>query len=174
MAGMTGLGLGFVLYVLFVLPLILFPAAVAGIVVADWLRRRDWLLLGSFLTGAGGLWAVMSGWALVNDLTDAAVSYPGWTPIPLAMGAAATIVGAATRCGQLWPHDQAIRLTPMSTPGCAEPVIALITPGRCRWRWSVEVASTVPVASLRPSTTDDRTRQPYAPCSSWRAYSAWS
>lgn len=95
MAGMTGLGLGFVLYVLFVLPLILFPAAVAGIVVADWLRRRDWLLLGSFLTGAGGLWAVMSGWALVNDLTDAAVSYPGWTPIPLAMGAAATIVGAA-------------------------------------------------------------------------------
>jgi hypothetical protein len=95
MAGMTGLGVGFVLYVLFVLPLILFPAAVAGIVVADWLRRRDWLLLGSFLLGAGGLWAVMQGWALVNDLTDEAVSYPGWTPIPVAMGAVATIVGAA-------------------------------------------------------------------------------
>ena len=74
----------------FVFPLILFPAAVGGIVVADWLRRRDWLLLGSFLVGAGGLWAVMSGWALVNDMADAAVSTPGWTPIPLALGAAAT------------------------------------------------------------------------------------
>ena len=95
MAGMTGLGLGFVLYVLLVPPLILFPVAVAGIVVADWLRRRDWLLLGSFLVGAGGLWAVMSGWALVNDLADDAVSTPGWTPIPLALGAAVTIVGAA-------------------------------------------------------------------------------
>jgi uncharacterized membrane protein YidH (DUF202 family) len=94
LAGMTGLGLGFVLYVLFVPPLFLFPAAVAGILVTDWLRRRQWRLLGSFLVGAGGLWAAMTAWALVNDLTDDAVNYPGWTPTPLAAAVSLVILGA--------------------------------------------------------------------------------
>jgi hypothetical protein len=94
MAGMTGVALGFLLLIMFVAPLILFPIVIAGILVADWLVRRAWLVLGSFLVGAGGLWTAMQGLALINGLADEAVSYPGWTPIPLAVSAAVTLLGA--------------------------------------------------------------------------------
>jgi hypothetical protein len=95
MAGMTGTALGFLLYVMWVPPLIVFPIVVAGILVADWLARGDLLLLGSFLVGAGGLWAGLQSLSLINDLGDEAVTTPGWTPIPLALGVALTILGAA-------------------------------------------------------------------------------
>lgn len=95
MAGMTGVAVGFLLLVMWVAPLILFPLVTAAILLAAWLSRREWLVLGSFLIGAGGLWATMQGLARLNDLADPAVSIPGWTPIPLAVGTAAVIVGAA-------------------------------------------------------------------------------
>lgn len=95
MAGMTGTALGFLLYVMWVPPLILFPIVVAVIIVADWLARGELVLLGSFLVGAGGLWAGLQGLSLINDLGDEAVTTPGWTPIPLALGVAVTVLGAA-------------------------------------------------------------------------------
>lgn len=93
MAAMTGTALGFLLRLLWVAPLIVFPLAVAGILIAAWLSRREWRLLGAFLVGAGGLWAAMEVLALANDLADPAVTIPGWTPIPLAIGVAAAILG---------------------------------------------------------------------------------
>jgi hypothetical protein len=89
------MALGFLLYVMWVPPLILFPIVVGGTLAADWLARSALLLLGSFLVGAGGLWAVMQGLALINDLSDEAVSIPGWTPVPLALSVAVTILGSA-------------------------------------------------------------------------------
>jgi hypothetical protein len=95
LAGMTGIALGFVMYVMWVPPLLLFPVVVAGILMADWLVRGAMVPLGAFLIGAGGLWAAIQSVALVNDLSDEAVSIPGWTPFPLALSFAATILGAA-------------------------------------------------------------------------------
>jgi hypothetical protein len=93
MAAMTGVALGFLLRVLLVPPLLLFPLVVAGILVANWVSRREWPMLGSFLIGAGGLWTAMEGLARLNDLADPAVTFPGWTPIPLALAAASVILG---------------------------------------------------------------------------------
>jgi hypothetical protein len=93
MAAMTGVALGFLLRVLLVPPLLLFPLVVAGILVANWVSRREWPMLGSFLIGAGGLWTAMEGLARLNDLADPAITFPGWTPIPLALAAASVILG---------------------------------------------------------------------------------
>jgi hypothetical protein len=93
MAAMTGVALGFLLRVLLVPPLLVFPLVVAGILVANWVSRREWPMLGSFLIGAGGLWMAMEGLARLHDLADPAVTFPGWTPIPLALAAASVILG---------------------------------------------------------------------------------
>ena len=94
MAGMTGVAIGFLVVFLSASPLALGPVAIAGVLVAVWWRRGQVALIGAFLVGGGLLVALMNGMWLVNDLSDPAVSYPGWTPIPLAVGVAAAIMGA--------------------------------------------------------------------------------
>jgi hypothetical protein len=93
MAAMTGVALGFLLRLLFAGPLLAFPVVIGGMLIASWINRRARHLVGAFLVGAGGLWAAMDLLALASDLSDPAVSYPGWTPIPLAAGVAAVILG---------------------------------------------------------------------------------
>lgn len=112
MAGMTGVAVAFLGTVMAVLPLLLFPVAIGGVLVATWTARRQWDQLGAFLVGGGGLVAAMQGVALANDLADPAVSITGWTPIPLAAAVAATIIGIAVliadRRGRTEPglHDR--------------------------------------------------------------------
>ena len=95
MAGMTGMALGFLLLVMPVLPFALFPLAVACILAADWGRRGAWALLGALLLGGGGFWLLTELQSFVNDVSDAAVSRPGWTPVPLGLSVAAVILGSA-------------------------------------------------------------------------------
>lgn len=95
MAGMTGITIGFLVTFLSASMLALGPVAIAGVLIAAWWRRGQTALVGAFLIGGGVLVAFMNGMWLVDDLTDAAVSYPGWTPIPLGLGVAAAILGAS-------------------------------------------------------------------------------
>ena len=62
--------------------------------IADWVRHQRGRELGGFLTGAGAIWVWGEVAAVMNDLSDAAVTSPGWTPIPLAVSLAAMILGA--------------------------------------------------------------------------------
>ena len=93
MAGLTGVALAFLLTVMPVLPLALFPMVIGTTLVATWVARGQTEQVGAFLIGGGGLVAVMQGLSLANDLADPAVSIPGWTPIPLAVAVAAAIIG---------------------------------------------------------------------------------
>ena len=95
MAGMTGIAIGFLVMFLSGSPLAVGPIAIAGVLVAAWWRRAQTALVGAFLVGGGGLVALMSGMWLLNALGDPAVSYPGWTPVPLALGVAAVIFGTS-------------------------------------------------------------------------------
>jgi hypothetical protein len=47
------------------------------------------------LLGFGLLWTAMFGWPRLNDLSDPAITYPGWTPYPLAVGVALVALGLA-------------------------------------------------------------------------------
>ena len=93
MAGLTGVAVAFLLTVMPVLPLALFPMVVGTTLVATWVARGQTEQVGAFLIGGGGLVAVIQGLSLANDLADPAVSIPGWTPIPLAVAVAAAITG---------------------------------------------------------------------------------
>jgi Ca2+/Na+ antiporter len=93
MAAMTGLGTGFLALVMPVVPLIAFPVSVAAILVVAWVLRRDWHLIGWFLIGVGGFWALSQALVVANDLSDPAVTIPGWSPVPFALGISATILG---------------------------------------------------------------------------------
>ena len=93
MAVMTGIAVAFLLLVMPVLPLALFPASIATILLVRWTVDRRWMPIGAFLVGAGGLIVVSQVLARINDLADDAVSIPGWSPLPLAIGVAAVIVG---------------------------------------------------------------------------------
>lgn len=93
MAAMTGLGTGFLGLVMPVVPLIAFPLSLAAILVVTWVLRREWHLLAWFLIGTGGFWALSQGLVLVNDVSDPAVTIPGWSPVPLALGVSAVILG---------------------------------------------------------------------------------
>ena len=95
MAAMTGVAIGFLLLVLPVFPLLIFPMVIGGILVATWLAERRWLELGAFLVGGGLLWCATETLSLLNDLGDPAVTRPGWTPIPFGIAVAAAILGAA-------------------------------------------------------------------------------
>ena len=95
MAGMTGVAIGFLVMVLSASPLSLGPVGIAVVLVAAWWRRGQTTLVGSFLVGVGLLVAGMQALALLNDLGDPAVSIPGWTPVPLALGVAAVILGTS-------------------------------------------------------------------------------
>ena len=95
MAGMTGVAIGFLVLVLPVIPLLIFPMVIGGVLVVTWLADRRWLELGGFLLGGGLLWSTTETLSLLNDLADSAVHRPAWTPILFGMAVAAAIVGAA-------------------------------------------------------------------------------
>jgi hypothetical protein len=94
MAGMTGVTIGFLGMLLSASMLLLGPIAIAAVLLATWASRGRTELVGAFLAGAGLIVAGMQAWAFLNDVSDRAVSIPGWTPVPLATGAAVAILGA--------------------------------------------------------------------------------
>jgi hypothetical protein len=94
MAGMTGAACAFLTTFMGAGPLV-FPTGATCVLVAIWLIRGQWAQLGAFLIGAGLLVASMQTYQLVNDLLDPAVTVPGWTPAPLAIGVAAVILGTS-------------------------------------------------------------------------------
>jgi hypothetical protein len=93
MSSMTGLALGFLALVFLGHPFMLLPLGIAGVLLANWLRPMRPALIGALLVGFGALWTVMFGWQRLNDLSDAAVVIPGWTPYPLAVGVGLTVFG---------------------------------------------------------------------------------
>ncbi|MDQ2673666.1 MAG: hypothetical protein M3Y40_03345 [Chloroflexota bacterium] len=95
MAAMTGVAIGFLVLVLPVFPLLIFPMVIGAILVATWLAERRWLELGTFLVAGGLLWCATETLSLINDLGDPAVYRPAWTPIPFGMAIAAVILGAS-------------------------------------------------------------------------------
>jgi hypothetical protein len=95
MAAMVGVAVTFLFVVMPVIPLVVFPFVVAGILVTTWIADRSWMAVGAFLIGGGALLSVMEAMAMANDLADPAVSVPGWTPVPLAIGVAAVIFGTS-------------------------------------------------------------------------------
>ena len=94
MAAMTGVAVTFLVIVMPVIPIVIFPFVVAGVLVTHWIREGSWRPLGAFLAGGGSLLFAMQATARANDLADAAVSIPGWSPIPMAVGAALAVVAA--------------------------------------------------------------------------------
>jgi hypothetical protein len=101
MAGMTGVAVAFLFTVMPVMPLAMLPAAIAGVLCVAWIVRGQLLQLGAFLIGGGGFVGLHQAFTLANDLADPAVSVPGWTPLPLAAGAAFVILGAALVAARL-------------------------------------------------------------------------
>ena len=95
LAGLTGVALGFLSYVMPVMPLLLFPIVLGVALTVEWVRRGAWPSFGAFLMGAGGLWAAGQFISRMNDLADQAVSIPDWSPVPLGLGVAAMILGGA-------------------------------------------------------------------------------
>jgi hypothetical protein len=93
MAAMTGIALCFLFIVMPVIPLVVVPFVIGGMLLAAWARERAWRRLGAFLIGSGGLLFAMQLFHRLNDLADPAVTVPGWTPIPMALGAALSILG---------------------------------------------------------------------------------
>lgn len=93
MAAMTGLATGFLALVMAVIPLIAFPLVMGTILLGAWTQRREWHLVGWFLIGAGSFSALSQALVLANDLSDRAVTIPGWSPVPLALGVAGAILG---------------------------------------------------------------------------------
>src|SRR6266516_6133870 len=85
MAAMLGLALGFILRVVWITPLGFFPIGLSAMLTADWVRHQRGRELGGFLAGAGAFWVWGEVASVINDLSDAAVTTPGWTPIPLAI-----------------------------------------------------------------------------------------
>jgi hypothetical protein len=94
MAAMTGVAVMFLLAIIPVIPIVIFPFTIAGMLVASWIQTRSWRPFGAFLVGAGSLLLTMEALRRANDLADPAVTIPGWSPIPMAVGAAVAIIGA--------------------------------------------------------------------------------
>jgi hypothetical protein len=99
MALMTGLALGFLALVFFGHPYMLLPMGIGGVLLASWLRPPQPRAMGALLVGFGVLWTAMLGWSLINDLSDPAVSAPGWTPQPLAAGVGLLVLGLVLTLG---------------------------------------------------------------------------
>lgn len=95
MALMSGLAMGYLSYFLLGSVMAAFPIALAGVLVASWLRRGRTRQPSAFFIGFGGLWTLLFGWQRWNDLSDPAVTYPGWTVYPLALGVALLVLGVA-------------------------------------------------------------------------------
>jgi hypothetical protein len=103
MAGMTGMAVAFLFTVMPVVPLVVLPAAIAGILLTRWITARQWLVIGAFLIGTGALVLIGQTYRRLNDLADPAVIIPGWSPLPLAVGAAITILGGTLVVASLAP-----------------------------------------------------------------------
>lgn len=58
MAAMTGIAVTF-LFLVPVIPLVIFPFVIAGTLIARWIADCDWSRFGAFLIGGGSLLAVM-------------------------------------------------------------------------------------------------------------------
>jgi hypothetical protein len=101
MAGMTGVAVMFLFVVMPVIPLVIFPFVVAGMLVTNWIHEGSWRPLGAFLVGGGALLFAMQALRRANDLADPAVIIPGWSPIPMAVGAALAIIGATLLAGSV-------------------------------------------------------------------------
>jgi hypothetical protein len=71
----------------------LFPLAIGAVLLAGWIRPMRPALIGGLLLGFGLMWTAMFGWQRLNDLSAAAVTIPGWTPYPLAVGVSLTVMG---------------------------------------------------------------------------------
>jgi hypothetical protein len=94
MAALTGVAVSFLFVAMPVIPIVIFPFVIAGTLVATWIAERAWRALGAFLFGGGLLVVAMEAIGRANDIADPAVTVPGWTPIPMAVGAATAIIGA--------------------------------------------------------------------------------
>jgi hypothetical protein len=53
MAAMVGVAVTFLFVVMAVIPLVVFPFVIAGILVATWIADGSWMQLGAFLIGGG-------------------------------------------------------------------------------------------------------------------------
>src|ERR671915_749857 len=74
MAAMTGIALCFLFIVMPVIPLVVVPFVIGGMLLAAWARERAWRRLGAFLIGSGGLLFAMQLLHRLNDLADPAVT----------------------------------------------------------------------------------------------------
>lgn len=99
-AAMTGLALGFLSLFLFLIPYVVFPLGISGILVLRWLADGRLTELGAFLVAGAGFWVLEEGAALLNDLSDPAVTYPMWSPIPLALAFGMMVLGTTLIIGQ--------------------------------------------------------------------------
>lgn len=93
-----GLAIGYLTYFLIGTVLVFFPLAIAAVAMTA--RTRSALPdAGTFLVACAGSWVVFLGLRHWNDLADPAVTQPGWTPYPLALAAALTVLGLVLRFG---------------------------------------------------------------------------
>jgi hypothetical protein len=68
------------------------PSVMLGLIYARTRRIAD---LGVLLGAFAAVWAAHETWTWVNDLSDPAVSIPGWTPVPLAAAIALLVVAVS-------------------------------------------------------------------------------
>jgi len=94
LATVTGIGTASLTLMLPVLPYVVVPVAVTAYLASRFIARRRWLPLGCHLIGAGTFWLAWEAWSAWNDLTDTAVSRPGWSPLPLGIAAVFAVLGA--------------------------------------------------------------------------------
>ncbi len=107
LAAMTGVGAASLKLMRPILPYVLVPVTVSAHLGSGWIARRQWLPLGFYLVGAAGFWLSWEAWLAWNDLTDQAVSRPGWSPVPLAVALAVALVGAGVLGASLWTPQPA-------------------------------------------------------------------
>lgn len=93
-AALTGVTLAFVVLLTPVMPFVAFALVVGATLAVAWAVRGEWASVGWFLMGAGDFWLLYEAWAGLNDFLDAAVSRPGWSPLPLAVALVAGAAGA--------------------------------------------------------------------------------
>jgi len=99
LAAMTGVGAASLTLMLPILPYVLVPVTVSAHLGSGWIARRQWLPLGCYLLGAAGFWLSWEAWLAWNDLTDQAVSRPGWSPLPAAIALVVAVMGATVLAG---------------------------------------------------------------------------
>jgi len=99
MAAMTGIGAASLTLIFPVLPYVVVSVAVTAYLGSGWIARSHLVPLGCYLLGAAGFWLTWEALAAWNDLTDAAVSRPGWSPLPAAIALVVAVMGATVFAG---------------------------------------------------------------------------